>query len=200
MNVTVVTATRVEAQAARKALPPHVRVAECGISLARQCEFEGIAISCGLAGGLRSDLPTGTVVVPARVRRPDGTHLECDAQLTALLTSAARELGYRVVNDPVLTSASLVYGAERAAWAPEYAAVDMETGLIRADRIACVRVILDTPQREISPAWLTPLRAALTPSAWRDLPFLAREGPRCSTIAAEVLSRAVRDAGSSAVR
>ena len=190
MNLTVVTATRVEAQAARKALSPGVRVVECGISLARQCEFDGIAMSCGLAGGLRDDFPTGTVIVPARVRRPDGTMLECDAELTASLTTAARDLGYRVANDPLITSAGLVHGAERAAWAPEYAAVDMETGLIRAERIACVRVILDTPQREISPAWLTPLRAAFTPSAWRDLPFLAREGPRCSAIAAAVIAAA----------
>lgn len=188
MNLTVVTATRVEAQAARKVLPAHVRVAECGIALIRQCEFEGAAISCGLAGGLRDDLPTGTVVVPARVRRPDGTMLECDAQLTAALTDAARNRGYGVVNDPLVTSATLVHGAERASWAAEYAAVDMETGLIRADRIACVRVILDTPQREISPAWLNPLRATFTPSAWPDLPFLAREGPRCATIAAEVVA------------
>jgi hypothetical protein len=187
-GLTVVTATSVETRAARKALPPSVRVVQCGIAANRTDDFGDVAISCGLAGGLRSKLPTGTVVIPSVVRRPDGSMLRCDPELSELLRTAARNLGHEPVDAPLLTSATLVHGNERAKWAADYAAVDMETGLIDAPRVACVRVILDTPQREISPLWLKPAHALFTPSAWRDLPFLAREGPRCSQLAAEIIA------------
>jgi hypothetical protein len=150
--------------------------------------FGEVAISCGLAGGLRTQLPTGTVVIPRYVRRPDGTTLTCDPELSELLRSAAKRLGHDPVDDPLFTSRTLVHGSERAKWADEFAAVDMESGFISATRVACVRVILDTPQREISPVWLHPARAFLSPGAWRDLPFLAREGQRCSRLAAEIIA------------
>jgi hypothetical protein len=168
-----------------------VRVVECGIAANRSRDFGEIAISCGLAGGLRRDLPTGTVVIPQYVRRPDGTMLTCDLELSALLRNAAHSLGHVSVDDPLLTSKTLLHGSERAKWADEYAAVDMESGLITATHVACVRVILDTPQREISPAWLKPTQAMLTPRAWRDLPFLAREGQRCARVAAEIIAAAL---------
>jgi hypothetical protein len=68
----------------------------------------------------------------------------------------------------------------------------METGLLHAPRVACVRVILDTPLREISPAWGNPARALLDVRAWRDLPFLMREGPRCAAVAARVAVSATK--------
>lgn len=170
-----------------------VSVVECGIALAKHTAFEDLAISCGLAGGLRAGLPTGTVLVPLRVRRPDGSELQCDPAAVDALAAAASRLGYTVVHDPVVTSETLVHGAERARWAAQgYAGVDMETGLIAAPRIACVRVVLDTPQKEISPAWLQPARAMLQPRAWLDLPFLMREGPRCSQIAAKIAAQAAQ--------
>ena len=191
--ITVVTATGVETSAARKALPADVRVVQAGIALAgSDARIEGIAISCGLAGGLRDDLPTGTVLVPRSVRRPDGTLLQCDEELSLALRRAAEALGYVPVDAPLVTSASLVHGAERAHWAAQgFAAVDMETGLISADAVACVRVVLDTPQREISPAWERPASVLFQPRAWRDLPFLAREGPRCASIAARIIAAAL---------
>jgi len=132
-------------------------------------------------------------LIPDRVRRPDGTHLDCDAQAVQALRAQARARGYEPVTDPIVTGATLVYGAERKAWAARgYAGVDMETGLLHAPRAACVRVVLDTPLREISPAWLTPSKAFLQPRAWRDLPFLMREGPRCAAIAAEIAAGAAR--------
>lgn len=189
--VTIVTATGVEYAAARKAAPAGVRVVQAGIALARTRDFGEIAISCGLAGALRRDLPTGTVLVPRSVGRPDGTTLECDAEIVAALCEAAQRLGHHPVDAPLLTSENLVHGSERATWAPRYAAVDMETGLITASRVACVRVVLDTPQREISPVWLHPARAIAHPRAWGDLPFLAREGPRCARIAAQIAAAAL---------
>jgi hypothetical protein len=185
--VTIVAATSVEARAARRFAPPGVQVVECGIALQKRANFDGLVISCGLAGGLREGLPTGTVLVPRLVRRPDGSLLECDAAVVQALTDAAVQLGCTVVQDPLLTSDTFVYGEQRSVWAAEgYAGVDMETGLLWATRVGCVRVVLDTPEREISPAWLQPARAFLQPRAWRDLPFLMREGPRCSAIAARI--------------
>jgi hypothetical protein len=189
-SISIVTATSVEARAARKALP-NLRVVEAGIALVRNEKFGDIAISCGLAGGLREDLPTRTIVIPYLVRRPDGSMLSCDVELTDHLSDTARDLGYEPVNEPLLTSESLIHGEARAAWARDFAAVDMETGLINAPRVACVRVILDTPLREISPAWLNPRSAIFQPRAWSDLPFLAREGPRCAKIAAGIIAAAL---------
>ncbi|HKU66979.1 MAG TPA: hypothetical protein VJP85_04290 [Candidatus Baltobacteraceae bacterium] len=191
MTVTIVAATGTEARAARRLASPNVRVVECGIALAKHPQFEGLAISCGLAGGLRTGLQTGTVLVPRCVRRPDGSQLDCDDAAVDALTYAAARLGCEVVQDPLLTSEDLVHGTQRQVWAAQgYAGVDMETGLIAAQRVACVRVVLDTPAREISPAWVHPARALLQPRAWLDLPFLIREGPRCSTIAARIAARA----------
>ena len=190
--VTIVAATHTEARAAkafvsREDAADGVRVLEAGIALAKQSDVGDVVISCGLAGGLRDDVPTGTVLIPSRVRRPDGTAFECDEVLVQRLQTIAQSLGYPVVADPLLTSDTFVHGAERSRWAAQgYAGVDMETGLLRAGRIACVRVVLDTPKREISPAWLRPATAMLNPRAWLDLPFLIREGPRCSRIAARI--------------
>ncbi|MDE2572898.1 MAG: hypothetical protein KGM44_10320 [bacterium] len=192
--VTVVTATRVEAVAARRAAPG-VRVVEGGMALNRRRAAQGLGncvISCGLAGGLRSDLATGAVIIPDRVLRPDGEMLICDAALAAALEEAARRLGLQPLRAPLLTGAMLVTGDNRRIWAERgYAAADLETGRIVAKRIAAVRVILDTPQCEISARWLRPVRAMLDPRALRQLPWLAREAPRCARTAALVLAEAL---------
>jgi hypothetical protein len=185
-----VAATGIEARAVRRFAPDGVRVVEAGIALARGRDFDDLAISCGLAGGLRRDLPTGTVLIPRRVRRPDNTEFECDAHTVASLTNAARALGHHPISDPLATTAAMVHGVERGVLASQgYAGVDMETGLLRAPRVACVRVILDTPQYEISPAWMRLYSVILNPRAWLELPFLMREGPRCSTIAAKIAAK-----------
>jgi hypothetical protein len=71
----------------------------------------------------------------------------------------------------------------------------METGLLGADRVASVRVVLDTPDRELDPAWGRPLTALWHPAAWLQLPWLAAEGPRCARLAAQVLAAALSAAG-----
>lgn len=182
----------------RRAAANGIQVVECGIALAKHTHFSGLVISCGLAGGLRGDVPTGTVLIPRIVRRPDGSDLTCDVAAVEALTQAAHALGHAVVHDPLVTTQTLVYGSQRQVWAQRgYAGADMETGLLAAPRVACVRVVLDTPQREISPAWLQPARAMLQPRAWLDLPFLVREGPRCSTIAARIAAAAATAAAAS---
>jgi hypothetical protein len=187
---TIVTATGVEYRAARAALAGRGRVIRAGIALDRCSEhIEGLAISCGVAGGLRRDLPAGTVLIPRRVERPDGSTVVCDEAAVDALVEAARRLGYEPVTQSLATRITLVKGAERESLAERgFAGADMESGFIDADRLACVRVILDTPHREISSAWLKPMSAVICPDAWRDLPFLLREGPRCAALAARIVA------------
>ena len=174
-------------------MPSGIRVIRAGIGFQGNAQrIEGAAISCGLAGGLRADLSTGTVLIPRFVVRPDATRLECDSEFVAALSAAAAQLGHRVVDAPLITSESIVHGAARGDLARRgYAGVDMETGLIQAERLACVRVILDTPGNELSPAWEHPATVFFKPKAWADLPFLAREGPRCARTAATIVARAL---------
>jgi hypothetical protein len=154
--------------------------------------LDGVAISCGLAGGLRTDLPTGTVVIPTAVATHDGNAIECDGEWTVRLRDAATHLGFAYVDAALLTSDVLVIGDARAAWAARgFAAVDMETARIPARRIAAVRVILDTPLRELSPEWLNPARAMMRPKNWGQLAWLARAGPRCADLAARILAAAL---------
>lgn len=131
-------------------------------------------------------------MIPRFVRRPDGTTAACDDELTELLLAASRTMGHVPIDAPLLTNGTIVHGRARNEWAARgYAAADMETGLIRSDRLACVRVILDTPSQELAPQWARPISVLWYPSAWRDFPFLAREGPRCAGLAAAILARAL---------
>src|SRR5215472_2247052 len=96
-HLTVVAPTGLEARVARRALPG-VRVVCSGVSLRRLphsgASLTGTLVTCGVAGALRAGLPTGTVLVPRRVLRPDGRLLECDAALVSALAAAARRLGH----------------------------------------------------------------------------------------------------------
>jgi 4-hydroxy-3-methylbut-2-enyl diphosphate reductase len=164
------------------------RLPHAGASLA------GTVVTCGVAGSLRPGLPTGTVLVPRRVLRPDGRVLECDVALVSALAEAARRLGHEPDLRDMVTTAALVVGAERAAWATRgCVGADMETGLLGAERVASVRVVLDTPERELDPAWGRPLTVLWHPAAWSQLPWLASEAPRCARLAAEVLATALSE-------
>jgi len=190
---TLIAATALECNALRRELPS-ARIVQTGIALANLREELGeIVISCGLAGGLRPDLPTGTVLVPREVRRPGGGMLRCDEELVAAFATSARRLGVEPVFDPLVTAERIVHGASRAQWAEQgYAAVDMETGLIDAARVAAVRVVLDTPQREISEDWRVPAMAMLKPWNWPQAIWLARAAPRAARLAARVVAGALR--------
>jgi hypothetical protein len=190
--IVIVTALALEANAVRRERP-NAAVIEGGIALAKLRERpRGTVVMCGVAGGLRADLPTGTVLLPRRVRRPDGRELECDAELVAAFAAAARCLGAEPVFDALLTSAGIVNGAARLEWAGRgYAGVDMETGLIEAQRVAVVRVVLDTPQHELSTDWAQPIRAMLKPSNWPQAAWLAREAPRAARLAARIVAQGI---------
>ncbi len=185
--------TALEAKALRRALPG-ARIVQVGIALANSGPRLGeTVISCGLAGGLRENLSTGTLLLPREVRRPDGDILHCDPQLVAALAAAASRLGIEPVFDPLLTADTIVSGRQRVVWAERgYAGVDMETGLIEAPRVAAVRVVLDTPQRELSTDWSRPLVALLKPWNWPQAVWLAREAPRAAALAARVVAEARR--------
>ncbi len=190
--ITIVGATALEANAIRRERP-NAAVVEGGIALAKLREpVRGTVIVCGVAGGLRRDLPTGTLLIPRRVRRPDGSELECDPELVDALGASARRLGIEPIFDALLTAGTIVNGAARHDWAARgYAAVDMETGLIRASRIAAVRVVLDTPQHELSTDWVNPMRAMFKPSNWPQAVWLARTAPRAARLAARVVTQVI---------
>jgi len=204
----VLAATRVEARAARRELGGAVEVLEAGVGLSRvrahgpsgsgpggrpPWPWGGTVVTCGVAGALQP-LPAGTVLVPERVGRPDGSVLPCDPELVAALAAAAGRLGLALERGPLLTADHVVVGEERHRWADHgYVAVDMETGLVRAQRVAAVRVVLDGPGRELDPAWRGGWGLVARPSALRQLPWLAREGPRCARRAAAVLAAALAD-------
>lgn len=187
----LIAATALEYAALRRALPG-ARLVKTGVALAQLREGLGdCVLSCGLAGGLRPELPTGTVLIPRQVRRPDGSTLTCDPQLVEMLANGARSFGAEPVFDPLVTTASIVRGAERARWAAcGYAGVDMETGRIVASRVAAVRVVLDTPLRELSEAWSNPVRALLDPRNWPQAAWLSREAPRAAERCAQVVAAA----------
>jgi hypothetical protein len=193
----VVAPTRLEARAARRAMPG-VRVVRSGVSLARLphrgASLAGTLVTCGVAGALLPGVPTGAVLVPRRVLRPNGRLLECDSLLVMALAAAARRLGHEPDLGTMATTQDLVLGAGRAAWAARgCVGADMETGLLEAGRVASIRVVLDTPERELHPAWGRPLTALWHPAAWPQLPWLAVEGPRCARLAAEILAEALRE-------
>jgi Phosphorylase superfamily len=196
LDLSIVTATSLEARAARKALPG-VTIIEGGIALTKLAgalrRAQGdIVISCGLAGGLRRDLPTGAVVIPRDVLRPDGTTLHCDESLVDRLVRGAEAIGVEPVTEAMVTTTAIVAKEERAYWANRgYAAVDMETGLLEAPRVAAVRVILDTPLYELSKDWVRPAVAALKPWNWSQLLWLIREGSRCASLSARVIAQAL---------
>ena len=116
--VTVIVATRLEAWAVRRAVRGE-RIIEAGVGLGRlpREELGGVVVTCGLAGAVRPGLPTGSVIIPEKVLRPDGRWLSCDPSLVTSLVAGARNLGLEPDRGPLGTASTLVRGAARASWA-----------------------------------------------------------------------------------
>jgi len=189
--VTILTATRVEERAVRRELKTQqARIVRTGIG--RGGTFDDDVISCGLAGGLRGDLPSGTVVIASQIARPTGEQVVCDARFVTALAASARALNVAPLVAPLVTSFALVRESRRQIWADRgFAAVDMESGLIVAPRVAAVRVLLDTPQRELADGWQAPWSMLVRPRMWSDLPWLASRAPRFAALAARIVAAAL---------
>ncbi|HEU5424732.1 MAG TPA: hypothetical protein VFU72_14400 [Nitrolancea sp.] len=175
----VLAPTVVEYLAARLVLGRHApRYAGVGLRRWQGTPGDAPVVVCGLAGALTDDLPSGCVLIPENVALPGGPPRDCDPELVAAFTTAARSLGYEVRSGPLVTVPVLASSEARARLtASGFAAADMETALLPDKlRIATVRVILDTPQRPLSARWLKPT-AALRPALWPELLWLARHAP-----------------------
>lgn len=196
-GIVVLAATGPEARPLRQRLRDvaGVRVEVSGIGLSRWLEGRSSTlVSCGLAGGLDSRLRSGAVVIPDEVGFDDGARHACDPDLVARFRGAAQRRGVVWHSHPLVTVDHVVTGAERALWSDRgYAAVDMESALMvsRSERFAVVRVVLDTPGRELSPAWAHPGRAVARPWLWGEALWLARAVPRLCDLAATIVAEAL---------
>jgi hypothetical protein len=196
-DVVVLAAMGMEWRAIRRALSPTAspaQVVRCGIALRRWTPPpppRPAFITCGLAGGLRSDLPPGTVVVASSVAMEDGEPVRCDPGWVAALVAGARARGHEPVVGPMLTARRPVVGIAREAWAGKgFVAAEMETALLAPTGapLASLRVIIDAPAAEVSERWVTPGRAALDPRRWREAMWLAARAPRYARRAARCLA------------
>jgi nucleoside phosphorylase len=91
-------------------------------------ERPDVCIAAGLAGALSADLARGTIVVPREIvsgeaEDADGASQRADRRLV----QHAEGRGARVVPALVSTDRVLVRAADKAAWAPRAAIVDMES-------------------------------------------------------------------------
>ena len=196
-DVVVLAALGMEWRAIRHALSASgspAQVARCGIGLRHWTPPPSprpAVITCGLAGGLHSDLLPGTVVVAGSVAMEDGEPVACDPGWVAALVAGARACGHEPVVGPMLTARRLVVGAARGAWAGKgFVAAEMETALLipTGAPLASLRVIIDAPAAEVSEHWVTPGRAAVDPRRWREAIWLAALAPRYARLAARCLA------------
>jgi 4-hydroxy-3-methylbut-2-enyl diphosphate reductase len=154
----VIAPLRIERAAVRRGLPEAL-VLRCGVGAARAraaaqhaaripAATVAVAGFCGAVGG---GSRAGDIVVASEVRGPEGVTPCASGPLVAALAALGIE---RVHVGPLASVDHLVRGAERGVLAGEGAlAVDMESAWLApaaAGRpFAVLRVVLDTPAREI---------------------------------------------------
>ncbi|HEY6377989.1 MAG TPA: hypothetical protein VI316_02300 [Candidatus Dormibacteraeota bacterium] len=165
--VVVVAATRFE-WAICRAVSRTVPLVHTGVAGVPRLPPGSLVLSVGLCGALRRDLAPGTLVIPRHVGIAGGRFATDEAATEALL-AAARARGVHAVEEDLVTTVTVVSGAERGRLAAEgYAAADMETGLLAAAgfRFATARAVLDGPDNELpvalagnAPWWRRPLSA-----------------------------------------
>jgi uridine phosphorylase len=171
----------------------HVRVVQVGIGGRPPAPMLGIVISAGLCGGLLPDQKPGMVVIPTQVVDERGVIHACDPGVVAALERAARYLRLAVVSGSLISTTGMITGAARGRWAGRgHVAVDMESAAAAetAQRFAALRVILDTPSRELSAAWAAPARAVRQPSNWSEAIWLGINAPRFALRVGAVLEAA----------
>ncbi|HVC43127.1 MAG TPA: hypothetical protein VND54_14200 [Candidatus Saccharimonadales bacterium] len=171
----------------------HLRVVQVGIGGRPPTRMPGIVISAGLCGGLLPDQTPGTVVIPTRVVDERGVTHDCDPGVVAALERAAHYLRFRVVGGSLISTSGMVTGAARESWAGRgHVAVDMESAgaAESAQRFGVLRVILDTPARELSAAWAQPARAIRQPANWGEAIWLGINAPRYALRVGAVLEAA----------
>ncbi len=171
----VIAPLRIERAALRRGLPD-ARVLRSGLGAARaqamaraaaRVPARAVAVA-GFCGAVVPWLRAGDVVVAGEVRGPDGV-TSCDS---LPLVEALAALGIeRVHTGPVASADHVVRGAARGVLAREgVLAVDMESAWLvpaAAGRpFAVLRIVLDTPSREIHRPLVT-LAGGL--AAWRAL-------------------------------
>ncbi len=170
-----------------------VRVVRVGIGGTTDPRGASIVISAGLCGGLLPDQAPGTVVIATSVSDEAGTAHPCDPEVATRLERAARSLGFPVATGSLVSTSAMVTGANRGVWAGRgHVAVDMESAAAAstAPRFGTVRVILDTPRQELSPAWVNPAHAVRNPANWREAIWLTVNTPRYSLRVGRVLQAA----------
>ncbi len=170
-----------------------MRVVQVGIGGRPPVGMTGIVISAGLCGGLLPEQTPGTVVIPHQVVDERGATHRCDPGVVAALERAADYLRLPVASGSLISTSAMVTGAERGTWAGRgHVAVDMESAGIAetAGRFAVLRVILDTPSRELSSAWAEPARAIRQPANWSEAIWLGINAPRYSLRVGAILEAA----------
>jgi Phosphorylase superfamily len=190
--VQVICAMGVEAWGVRRRARD-VRVVQVGIGGRPPAGMSGIVISAGLCGGLLPEQRPGTVVIPTQVVDEQGVRHACDAGVVAALEQAARYLRLPMASGSLISTSGMVTGAARETWAGRgHVAVDMESAAAADStrRFGVLRVILDTPTRELSAAWAVPGRAIGHPSNWGEAIWLGINAPRFSLRVGAVLEAA----------
>jgi hypothetical protein len=191
-RILAICAMGVEAWGVRRRAP-RLSVRQVGIGGAAGPGDAAIVISAGICGGLLPDHAPGTVVIATSVSDEAGATYPCDPALAMRLHRAATRLGLPVVAGSIVSTSAVVTGAGRTLWADRgHVAVDMESAAAAATapRFGAVRVILDTPRRELSPAWEDPGRAVRNPSNWGEAAWLAIHTPRYALRVGAVLQAA----------
>jgi 4-hydroxy-3-methylbut-2-enyl diphosphate reductase len=171
----VLTPLRIERAAVRRRLPRAlVLCSGMGAANARAAAFVAAGIPAdavavvGFCGAVAGGLRAGDVVVAGEVRGPEGVTV-CDV---GPVVAALEALGIqRISVGPIVSADHVVHGAERGVLAAQGAlAADMESAWLAAAAagrpLAVVRVVLDTPSREIH---RPPATLAGAVAAWRAL-------------------------------
>ena len=150
--VHAICAMGVEAWGVRRRAP-QLRIVRVGIGGRPPAGLPGIVISAGLCGGLLPEQTPGMVVIASQVVDEQGATHACDPGIVAALEKAARYLRLPFTGGSLVSTAGMVTGPDRGTWARRgHVAVDMESAAAAesAQRFGVLRVILDTPSRELS--------------------------------------------------